>query len=213
MPADRDNRGVGELPSGTITMLFSDIEGSTALLNRLGERYWDALSAQRALIRAAIAASHGREMGTEGGSLLLGLGLDVDVSVVGADGHEEVMKEALEPGQAEGMGPWLAEPDRRIPGKVFAAVGDREADVGQRTGGFQPADVELFCQAGGQLDSGERGEFRAHPGSQRAGVQQAFHRRSREPFQRDVDDRKGGRAFAEAAIRQDGSAYKTRKEA
>jgi predicted ATPase/class 3 adenylate cyclase len=56
------------LPVGTITMLFSDIEGSTALLYRLGERYGEALSAQRALIRAAIAAWHGREMGTEGDS-------------------------------------------------------------------------------------------------------------------------------------------------
>src|ERR1700689_5952872 len=62
MPASGDNRGVGELPKGTITMLFSDIEGSTALLHRLGERYGEALSAQRALIRAAIAAWHGREM-------------------------------------------------------------------------------------------------------------------------------------------------------
>jgi predicted ATPase/class 3 adenylate cyclase len=60
---------VGELPEGTITMLFSDIEGSTALLHRLGsERYGEALSAQRALIRAAIASCHGHEMGTEGDS-------------------------------------------------------------------------------------------------------------------------------------------------
>ena len=69
MPGNGDNRGVGELPDGTITMLFSDIEGSTSLLHRLGgERYGEALSAQRALIRAAIAACHGREMGTEGDS-------------------------------------------------------------------------------------------------------------------------------------------------
>jgi class 3 adenylate cyclase len=33
-----DNRGAGEFPAGTVTMLFSDIEGSTALLTRLGER-------------------------------------------------------------------------------------------------------------------------------------------------------------------------------
>jgi predicted ATPase/class 3 adenylate cyclase len=47
-------------------MLFSDIEGSTALLSRLGEHYGDALSAQRAVLRGAIAAWRGREMGTEG---------------------------------------------------------------------------------------------------------------------------------------------------
>ena len=62
---------MGELPAGTVTMLFSDIEGSTALLNRLGDRYGEALSAQRSLIRAAIAAWHGREMGTEGDSFFV----------------------------------------------------------------------------------------------------------------------------------------------
>jgi predicted ATPase/Tfp pilus assembly protein PilF len=60
-----------ELPAGTITMMFSDIEGSTALLSRLGDRYGEALSAQRAVLRAAISASHGREMGTEGDSFFV----------------------------------------------------------------------------------------------------------------------------------------------
>jgi predicted ATPase/class 3 adenylate cyclase len=60
-----------ELPTGTVTLLFSDMEGSTALLGRLGERYGEALSAQRALMRAAISASGGRELGTEGDSFFV----------------------------------------------------------------------------------------------------------------------------------------------
>jgi len=60
-----------ELPTGTVTMLFSDIEGSTALLGRLGERYGETLSAQRALMRAAIRATSGQEMGTEGDSFFV----------------------------------------------------------------------------------------------------------------------------------------------
>jgi len=32
-----------ELPTGTVTLLFTDIEGSTALLERLGEAYGDVL--------------------------------------------------------------------------------------------------------------------------------------------------------------------------
>ena len=63
-----DNRGMGQLPAGTVTLLFSNIEGSTALLGRLGERYGEALSAQRALIRAAVSASGGREMEAVGDS-------------------------------------------------------------------------------------------------------------------------------------------------
>jgi class 3 adenylate cyclase len=66
-----DNWGMGELPAGTITMLFSDIEGSTSLLLRLGDRYAEALSAQRALLRSAISSSRGREMGTEGDSFFV----------------------------------------------------------------------------------------------------------------------------------------------
>lgn len=60
-----------ELPTGTVTMLFSDIEGSTALLGRLGDRYGEALAAQRAVMRAAISASGGHEMGTEGDSFFV----------------------------------------------------------------------------------------------------------------------------------------------
>ena len=54
-----------------MTLLFSDIEGSTALLSRLGDRYAEALSAQRALLRAAFGAGGGRELGTEGDSFFV----------------------------------------------------------------------------------------------------------------------------------------------
>src|SRR5690242_5190496 len=47
-------------------MLFTDIEGSTALLTRLGDRYGEVLSAQRAILRGAFSAHAGHELGTEG---------------------------------------------------------------------------------------------------------------------------------------------------
>ncbi len=59
------------LPTGTLTMLFSDIEGSTSLLNGLGPRWGEALSAQRRILRTAFAAHHGHEMGTEGDSFFV----------------------------------------------------------------------------------------------------------------------------------------------
>ena len=52
-------------------MLFSDIEGSTVLLSGLGDRYGEALSAQRALLRAAFSSYGGQEMGTEGDSFFV----------------------------------------------------------------------------------------------------------------------------------------------
>ncbi|MGH3150640.1 MAG: adenylate/guanylate cyclase domain-containing protein [Streptosporangiaceae bacterium] len=59
------------MPAGTVTMLFTDIEGSTALLSRLGDQYGQALSDHRTLMRAAFASWHGREMSTEGDSFFV----------------------------------------------------------------------------------------------------------------------------------------------
>ncbi len=59
------------LPTGTLTLLFSDIEGSTSMLNRLGSRWGEALSAQRRILRAAFEAHGGHEMGTEGDSFFV----------------------------------------------------------------------------------------------------------------------------------------------
>jgi predicted ATPase/class 3 adenylate cyclase len=62
---------VRPLPTGTITLLFSDIEGSTAMVNRLGERWGEMLSAQRSLLRSAFAEHDGHELGTEGDSFFV----------------------------------------------------------------------------------------------------------------------------------------------
>src|SRR3954449_8741910 len=57
------------LPRGTVTFLFSDIEGSTALEGSIGrERYADVLARHKAIVSAAWAANGGHELGTEGDS-------------------------------------------------------------------------------------------------------------------------------------------------
>src|SRR6187401_1515378 len=56
-----------ELPSGTVTFLFTDVEGSTRLLHELGaEQYADALAEHRRVIRSACAAEGGVEVDTQG---------------------------------------------------------------------------------------------------------------------------------------------------
>ena len=67
----RCNDQVTELPTGTVTLLFSDIEGSTALLTRLGADYADALDGQRKVLRRAWADYGGTELGTEGDSFFV----------------------------------------------------------------------------------------------------------------------------------------------
>jgi WD40 repeat protein/DNA-binding SARP family transcriptional activator len=53
-------------PSGTITFLFTDIEGSTCLLEKLGDQYAVALSEHHEILRAAIQKWNGREVDTQG---------------------------------------------------------------------------------------------------------------------------------------------------
>jgi class 3 adenylate cyclase len=58
-----------ELPSGTVTFLFSDIEGSAKLLRELGdERYGELLAAHNALLGKAFADSGGVEINRHGDS-------------------------------------------------------------------------------------------------------------------------------------------------
>jgi len=53
---------MGSLPTGTVTFLFTDIEGSTTLLQRLGDRrYAEVLAEHRRLLRAAFAEGSGQE--------------------------------------------------------------------------------------------------------------------------------------------------------
>ena len=56
------------IPTGTVTLLFSDMEGSTRLLSGLGDQYVDALDAQRRILRETWAEFGGTELGTEGDS-------------------------------------------------------------------------------------------------------------------------------------------------
>jgi class 3 adenylate cyclase len=55
------------LPSGTVTLLFTDIEGSTRLLHALGEeRHAAALAEHRTVLRTAVAEHGGTEVDTQG---------------------------------------------------------------------------------------------------------------------------------------------------
>jgi class 3 adenylate cyclase len=55
------------LPTGTVTFLFTDVEGSTALLHELGPAgYAEALAEHRRVLREAVAGEGGVEVDTQG---------------------------------------------------------------------------------------------------------------------------------------------------
>jgi len=59
-------RGMEGLPSGTVTFVFTDIEGSTGLLKQLGDAYADVLSEHRRIVRETFARLNGVEIDTQG---------------------------------------------------------------------------------------------------------------------------------------------------
>jgi class 3 adenylate cyclase len=62
---------MSSLPTGTVTFLFTDIEGSTSLLRELGDRYADALADYRRLLRDAFQAKGGHEVDTQGDAFFI----------------------------------------------------------------------------------------------------------------------------------------------
>jgi DNA-binding SARP family transcriptional activator/class 3 adenylate cyclase len=60
-----------ERPSGTVTFLFTDIEGSTQLVRALRDRYGELIERHRSILREAFAAHGGREVDTQGDSFFV----------------------------------------------------------------------------------------------------------------------------------------------
>ncbi len=78
MPADLDPQSAAtanvakvELPPTTVTLLFTDIEGSTALAERLGDRWPGLLADHNRILREVFAARGGNELGAEGDAFFL----------------------------------------------------------------------------------------------------------------------------------------------
>lgn len=102
-------------PTGTVTFLFSDIEGSTSLVRALGAADYDhGLHEHRRLLREAFARHAGYEFGTEGDSMFVAFGRAADAVRGAADAQ-----------RALGGHPWL--PDRRI--RVRMGIHTCEASV------------------------------------------------------------------------------------
>lgn len=130
---------MNDLPTGTLTMLFSDMEGSTSLLNRLGDRYGEVLSAQRRIMRTAFLRHHGHEMGTEGDSFFVVFGSVTDAVAA-----------AYEAQRGLGMHPW---PEGA---QVAVRMGVHTGEPVRHEDGYVGLDVHraarvAACAHGGQI--------------------------------------------------------------
>ena len=103
-----------ELPTGTVTFLFTDIEGSTRLLSELGDAYADALAEHRQTLRDAFAAHGGMEVDTQGDAFFIAFARARDAVDAAA-----VAQRALVSGQIQvRMGIHTGEPLRTDEGYV-----------------------------------------------------------------------------------------------
>jgi predicted ATPase/class 3 adenylate cyclase len=82
VPANRD------LPSGTVTLLFTDIEGSTTLAEGLGERWPAMLADHNRILRDAFSAHGGVELGAEGDALFVAFASAADAALAAADAQK-----------------------------------------------------------------------------------------------------------------------------
>src|SRR5437764_1939815 len=77
------------LPTGTVTFLLTDIEGSTRLIDELGEEdYVAALSEHRRLLREAFGAHGGVEVDTQGDAFLYAFSEAGAALLAGANGQQ-----------------------------------------------------------------------------------------------------------------------------
>src|SRR4051812_31253816 len=76
------------LPQGTVTFLFTDVEGSTRLLHKLGDGYADVLAEHRRALREAFARYGGVEVDTQGDAFFVAFAKASDALAAAGDGRD-----------------------------------------------------------------------------------------------------------------------------
>ena len=79
---------MADLPGGTVTFLFTDVEGSTQLLQELGDAYVNVLAERRRVLRYAFARHGGVEVDTQGDAFFVAFAKASDALAAGAEGRD-----------------------------------------------------------------------------------------------------------------------------
>ena len=127
------------LPAGTVTFLFTDIEGSTKLFHRLGEQYPLALAAHQQICREVFRERSGYEVGTEGDAFFVAFSNATDATLA-----------AVECQRALASNPWPADAEIRI--RIGVHTGEARV-VGSDYIGLAVHRAARICSAahGGQV--------------------------------------------------------------
>jgi DNA-binding NarL/FixJ family response regulator/class 3 adenylate cyclase len=154
-----------ELPTGTVTFLFSDVEGSTELLRTLRDGYADVMADHERLLRSAFEAAGGHEINTQGDSFFVAFRKPKDA--VGAaleaqraigshqwpEGAEMRVRIGIHTGEASVAGDRYVGLGVHRAARICAAAHGGQVLISQTTQALLEEDEELL----GELDFGDLG--------------------------------------------------------
>jgi DNA-binding NarL/FixJ family response regulator/class 3 adenylate cyclase len=123
-----------ELPSGTVTFLFSDVEGSTELLRRLRDGYADAMADHERLLRGAFQNSGGHEINTQGDSFFVAFRRPKEAVAAAVDAQRAVARH-----------PWPEDAEMRV--RIGIHTGEASV-TGDRYVGLAVHRAARICAAG-----------------------------------------------------------------
>jgi predicted ATPase len=83
---------VTDLPTGTVTLLFTDIEGSTRLLDELGDAYGDVFAEHQRALRAAFQSRGGIEVSTHGDAFFYAFERATDAAAAAVEGQQALAR-------------------------------------------------------------------------------------------------------------------------
>jgi class 3 adenylate cyclase len=112
---------MSEFPTGTVTFLFTDIEGSTDLARRLGNRWPDVLGAHHEIVRRAIGDHDGVEVLNEGDAFFAVFGLAADAVAATADAQRALAAHEWPPDGAGRVRMGLHTGEGRLAGGAYVA--------------------------------------------------------------------------------------------
>jgi YVTN family beta-propeller protein len=118
---------MAELPSGTVTFLFTDIEGSTLLLRKLGGQYDDVLAVHQRILRSAFEAHGGREVDTQGDSFFVAFRRAKDAVAAAVDGQRDLAAYAWPEGGEVRVRMGLHTGEPRVGGDRYVGIGVHKA--------------------------------------------------------------------------------------
>jgi YVTN family beta-propeller protein len=91
---------MAELPSGAVTFLFTDIEGSTQLVKALRWRYAEVLNEHQRILRESFAAHGGREIDTQGDAFFVAFGSARAAVLAAVDAQRALLRHSWPDGAA-----------------------------------------------------------------------------------------------------------------